>query len=95
MILLWVGDKQCTFGCANNKTKKHSLHGYFIRFKTIEDRKWFLDNAVFYGSFNAYKCTDKTGRKFDLGCSVSSYNEHLNMLDYFICNDNNTPIINN
>ena len=94
MILLWLGTKNCTFGSANTETGKRSFHGSFLRFKTIEDRKWWLDNATFYGSFNAYKCNEKTGRRFDLGCSVYAYKEALNMLDYFICDDDNMPVVN-
>ena len=94
MILLWVGDTSCTFSSTNARTGKRSFHGDFIRFKTTEDRQWWLDNAVFYGSFNAYKCNEKTGRRFDLGCSVHAYNEALNMLNYFVCDDDDHPVIN-
>ena len=94
MLLLWIGDTNCTWGTANRKTGKRSFFGGFKRFKTVEDRLWFLNNAVFYSNKRAYKCSDKTGRRFDLGCSVEQYNDGLNMLDCFVCDSDNVPSVN-
>lgn len=87
MILLWVGDKHFTFGTANKKTGKRSLHGDFKRFKTVDDRADFMANYIHYSTFACYKCTVNTGRKYALGRSVAEYNEDLNMLDYQIIAD--------
>ncbi len=87
MILLWVGDKTCTFGNANKKTGKLSYHGEFKRFKSKADRKQWLNNANFNGYENAYICNEITGRKYDLGCDLSFYYESLKELDYEIINN--------
>ena len=92
MFLLWTGNKNTTHGSANPKTGKRSFYGTFRRFKTKEDRQWFVDHCVVYSDVDHHICNEKTGRKFDLGCSVAVYKESLNILEYFVCSDSK-PVI--
>lgn len=84
----WVGQNAST-GRANPTTGYMSMYGNFRKFDCRKTRNYYVDNFCNQSNPSefAVKVNRKSGREYDLGNSVRSYNEHLDMIETLTMED--------
>jgi len=85
--LLWIG-QNATTGQPNTKTGHYSNYGYIVKFKSLSERRAFIDQWRPNNPSEFCRIVNrKTARQFCLGMTMRDYNDYIDhgALDYLFC----------